>query len=827
LVSFNSSAATPAAVQALVRAITFQTPNGPNVTGARTVSFLAHDDLGATSNLATMQISVTSNAGPNDDFYETNEDVPLIVPATGLLANDPAGATSISTTPVTLPSNGTLLLNSDGSFRYTPNQDWNGKDVFTYRYNGSVTGTAQVTIVVDSVNDPPVVTLLSNAIAVNEDSGVYAQAGFSVVHPGPTTAIDEASQTVSTSISNSNSAIFVTQPVLDSSGRLTFSPAPNANGVATITLTAQDSGGVFIPADHDTTIVTFTITINSVNDQPSFQLTGNPATVTEDANPQTVANFAKNFQPGPATALDEVGQVPMYVLTAIGNTGPNSPTGKLEFTAGPSINAAGDLTYTLAPNSNGTATFSVVVKDNGGTANGGIDTSTAHTFTITATPVNDPPTVVNDTATVLWNSNATPISVLSNDSDLPDVGETISVINVSGPSNGSVAILPNGTGVTYKPEVGFTGADSFQYTVSDGHGASSTATVTVHVVQANTTSTNIVALGSGVGGHNQVRIYDANSGVFVAGFTAFDPNFEGGVTVATGDVNGDGVPDVIAAAGPGGGPRVEIIDGTKLGVLQGINQIANPTSYIANFFAYDWMFTGGVTVAAGDVNGDGKADVIVGTGAGGGPNVKVISGAKINQVGPDGLPADAAVIASFFAYDANFRGGVNVAAGDVNGDGFFDVITAAGAGGGAHIKAFSGFKLFNGGPNSNGAILASFYGYDPSFRGGVTVAAGDVNGDGLADFILGAGPGGGSHVKIFSPFNLATPIESFFSFDPTFGGGVNVGYRARSGGAAPLILAGTGEGTPARLLGFAPGSVSPVLNIDAFDADFMGGVNVG
>src|SRR5205814_1813081 len=106
----------------------------------------------------------------------------------------------------------------------------------------------------------------------------------------------------------------------------------------------------------------------------------------------------------------------------------------------------------------------------------------------------------------------------------------------------------------------------------------------------------------------------AASGTIKFDFFAYDPNFHGGVQVATGDVNGDGVDDVITGAGPGGGPHVKVFDGATGAVLR-------------SFFAYDDAFRGGVFVAAGDVNKDGFADVVTGAGAGGGPHVRVFSGA--------------------------------------------------------------------------------------------------------------------------------------------------------------------------------------------------------
>ena len=103
-----------------------------------------------------------------------------------------------------------------------------------------------------------------------------------------------------------------------------------------------------------------------------------------------------------------------------------------------------------------------------------------------------------------------------------------------------------------------------------------------------------------------------------------------------------------------------------------------------------------------------------------------------------GDPAEVHLIESsgeraFLAYDPLFLGGVHVALGDVDGDGTADIITGAGTGGGPHVRVFSGADL---------SELASFFAYSPAFVGGVTVAAGDVDGDGLADIITGAGPGG-------------------------------------------------------------------------------------
>ena len=253
-----------------------------------------------------------------------------------------------------------------------------------------------------------------------------------------------------------------------------------------------------------------------------------------------------------------------------------------------------------------------------------------------------------------------------------------------------------------------------------------------------------IVTAPGPGAAPTIRVFDGVFGAELRSFLAYDASFTGGVYVAVGDVNGDGRADIVTAPGAGGGPHVRVFDAVTGASLH-------------SFLAYTPGFAGGVRVAAGDVNGDGKADIVTAPGPGGGPHVRVFNGVT------------GAELSAFFAFSPAFTGGVFVAAGDVNADRRADIIVAADAGGGPHVQAFSG---------ADGTLLLSFLAYGAAFSGGVRVAAADVNGDGRADIITGPGPGGGPHVQVFSGLNAAV-LQSYLAYDPSFTGGIFVAGSGR------------------------------------------------
>jgi FG-GAP-like repeat len=311
-----------------------------------------------------------------------------------------------------------------------------------------------------------------------------------------------------------------------------------------------------------------------------------------------------------------------------------------------------------------------------------------------------------------------------------------------------------------------------------------------------------MAVGAGAGGGPQVNVY-GSTGTLVRSFLAYDARFTGGVRVAVGDVTGDGTPDIITAPGPGGGPDVRVFDGAT-------------GNLIREFMAYDPGFTGGVSVAAADINADGKADIVTAPGAGGGPHVKIFSG------------ANGSTFASFLAYDPNFRGGVSVAAlpGVAHSQGFVtlgQVVTGPGPGGGPDVRVFSGVTQPGG--TAGYTLAAEFLAYNPDFRGGVNVAAGtlaNAPSNAASNIVTAPGAGLGPNVRVF---DLGGHQQAaILAYPPNFTGGVTVAVTPLDGGT---ILTGAGPGGGPHVEEWAFPGPAAARSFLAFDPGFTGGIFVG
>jgi hypothetical protein len=339
--------------------------------------------------------------------------------------------------------------------------------------------------------------------------------------------------------------------------------------------------------------------------------------------------------------------------------------------------------------------------------------------------------------------------------------------------------------------------------------------------------TPIYVTGAGAGGGPAVNVYSGLDNSLITSFFAFEEDFTGGVQTAVADVNNDGISDVIVGAGAGGGPRVIVYDGST-----------NFTTQLFDFFAFSTEFSGGVDVAAGDFNADGFADIVVGAGPGGGPQVSIFDGQTGN------------VLTQFFAYDQSFRGGVTVAVGDVDGSSFNSVITGAGAGGGSHVKSFRNSRFFDmddtpilpGNQSITMNQTGEFMAYETAYTGGVQVAVGLNSGSSQGGFyrILTGTLTGGPEVTVWEAMEthdtmMDTPelsfekVADFFAFDSTQTTGVRVGSVAVSNGSDFLASTGSGISTVVRRYSLLPGANQPTLEeeFSPFTDGFDGGVNLG
>ena len=301
----------------------------------------------------------------------------------------------------------------------------------------------------------------------------------------------------------------------------------------------------------------------------------------------------------------------------------------------------------------------------------------------------------------------------------------------------------------------------------------------------------LLAATTPTSGESSVTLYNSSTAANL-GFVNPFPGFTGVINTATGSFSNNGIAYTVAAAGPGGGPAIAIVN-TQTGEVT------------KSFFAYNPAFSGGVTIALADFNNDGVLDLVTGAGPGGGPQVNIFDGSNFS------------LIKSFFAFDSNFRGGVNVGAGDINQDGSMDIVVAAGAGGGPEVRVFNGATL---------AVISQWYAYESSFSGGVTVAVGDLGDDGVFEVVTGAGSGGSPLVKVFNA-NTGAFITQLLAYADSFKGGISVGINDGDGNGTLDIITGAGPGGGPQVNAFDYPTLDLLFSFYSGDSSNTKGVVVG
>lgn len=450
-----------------------------------TISVTAVND--APSFIPGAPVSVLENAGPQTVTWATAISAGPANEAGQTLAF----AITANSNPALFASGPTIA--ADGTLSFTPATNTSGSASLTVvlqdnggTANGGIDATAPVTLTITVIDVNAAPSFVAGpSQTVNEDAGAQTVAGWA-------TAIDDgdpgATQTLTFNVTgNSNAALFSAGPSVAANGTLTYTPAPNANGSATITLTLSDDGGTGSGGSDTSAPQSFTITVNAVNDAPVF--TAGPAqTVNEDAPPQAIPGWATGI--GPGGGSDEAAQTLSFNIVSNSNVA--------LFSAGPAIAADGTLTYTVASNASGTATLQIVLSDNGGTANGGVDTSAAQALVITVNNVNDAPSfVAGANPTVLEDAGPQlidPWATALDDGD-PGVTQVLSfqIVSNDNPSlfSAGPTISPTGA-LSFTPAANASGVANLSVRIVDDGGtanggidASAPQTVTITVTPVN------------------------------------------------------------------------------------------------------------------------------------------------------------------------------------------------------------------------------------------------------------------------------------------------------------------------------------------------------
>ncbi len=325
----------------------------------------------------------------------------------------------------------------------------------------------------------------------------------------------------------------------------------------------------------------------------------------------------------------------------------------------------------------------------------------------------------------------------------------------------------------------------------------------------------------------RVLVYKMDN-TLVADFAPYGNSYTGPVTVAVGDVTGDGIDDIVTGAAVGNAD-VRVYDGAAF-ARGTFNPANSDASMIAHWFPYALNINVGANVAVGDVEGNGFADIVTGADMGN-PDVRVYRGRDI--AGRTFDPNGASLVAQWFPYGLNFNVGANVAVGDVTGDGFAEVVTGATAGN-SDVRVYSGKDIATGHFDPQGtSLLAQFFPYAKGFNVGAFVTVGDTTGSGFGDVITGASAGN-PDVRVYrgqdianGTFNNANPEASlrdqFFAYGLSQNTGVAVASADFANDGQFDILTEPSVGPPLYRVvkGNATGVEPPAL-IEGMPSDLQG-----
>lgn len=364
----------------------------------------------------------------------------------------------------------------------------------------------------------------------------------------------------------------------------------------------------------------------------------------------------------------------------------------------------------------------------------------------------------------------------------PTAGQSFTIVDNQGTGSvvGTFAGLPEGAIFTV-------GSTRLQITYRGGSGNND---IVLSVPQASTAVGMVLGSPGGTGGQSVVTVYNT-AGAITRSFVPF-PGYAGSLRTAVGDVTGDGVPDISVVTGVGAVPAVKVFNGAN-------------NSVIYSFLAFDQGFAGGLSVAMGDINADGRSDIMVGT-LTASSHIKIYSGANLT------------LLKSFITFGAGYTGGVNLAAGDYTGDGRADVIVGAGVNS-------SRVVVLNVAGAGTGTFtqLASFFAFASNLPGGVFVASADLNGDGRAEILTGSGSGTSTpQMRVFNGGNAA--LLRTINMNTNYLGGVRVTIGDTNNDGLLDLLGGAGPGYQPVVSAFSSTNGGFLRSFLVYASNFRGGV---
>jgi hypothetical protein len=339
--------------------------------------------------------------------------------------------------------------------------------------------------------------------------------------------------------------------------------------------------------------------------------------------------------------------------------------------------------------------------------------------------------------------------------------------------DGKAEILAVPVGSSRVSAFGTGGGDPFRTYQTFGDEAQGGASIATGNVAGDSRPELVAAAGTSNG--VQIKVLDTQNGTTLASLSPYTAAAVATPQVAVGDVNGDGVGDIVVAA--------QLADGTQVKVLD-----ANGTQ-LDSFFVLEPGIVPGASLAAGDLDGDGRAEIVLG----GGPTLSAPWPPVAN--GPDQrvavYRADGRYAGGFSAYPGLFQGGVRVALLDTERNGRPDVITAPGSGMEPEVDVYSQQWLQT---RDRGTRFGHFLAYESAFRGGVSVAGGYWSGN--PEIVTVPGPGRAPDVRVFDARGRL--LGSFPAFEPSYAGGLSVAVGDLNADGQPEIVAGT-LAAPARI----------------------------